>query len=185
ADPERRAYVNLDLVQAIENYRAGIPVPSRGWHGLTSPPQQVFHGAYLLLETPLDEVNIHSMRVRYSFAESNLVNAQKFTKATGLPVENATQIVLFLNKNNPVRAQIIKQMTTQLGGQKYQVLPIVINMEVLAEGIDQPIPVRTADPTQFKLPSVIAGTAADWEAWRTNASYMQAERIVSPRTLAE
>src|SRR5262249_32256691 len=83
------------------------------------------------------------------------------------------------------RAQVIKQMTTQLGGQKYQVLPIVINMEVVAEGIDQPIPVRTADPTQFKLPSVIAGTAAGWEAWRTNASYMQAERIFIPRKLAD
>src|SRR5262249_12974858 len=184
ADPERRAYINLEVVQAIENYRAGIPVPSRGWHGLTSPPQQVFHGAYLLLETPLDEVDIHSIRARYGFAESNLVSAQGFTKATGLPSENATQIVLFFNKNNPVRAQVIKEMTTQLGGQKYQVLPIVINMQVVAEPIDQRIPVRTADPTQFKLPSVIAGTAAGWEAWRTNASYIQAERILIPQKLA-
>src|SRR5262245_56294758 len=46
ADAERRAYVGLDLVRDVENYRAGIPVASRGWLGPASPPQQAFDAAF-------------------------------------------------------------------------------------------------------------------------------------------
>src|SRR5262249_5520679 len=105
ADPDRRAYVGLDLVQDIENYRAGIPVARRDWTGLTTPPQQVFNTVFVLLDSPLDEVEIHTIRVRYGFAESSTLDLREFAMRTGLDAGGAPQIIRFANMSRPVRAQ--------------------------------------------------------------------------------
>src|SRR5262249_41079326 len=157
--------------------RAGVPVVRRGWPGITTPPQQVFDSAYLVLDTPLDEVERHSLQVRYGFAESTLVPVQEFARTTGVIPEEAGQIVLFANKNRPVRAEQLKDLLGQLGDRRARMLPLVDRLLVTPAGTDLELSVRTADPRQFKMPSLVHGSVDSWEPWRTNASYIQAEGI--------
>jgi len=184
ADPDRRAYVGLDVVQDIENYRAGIPVARRGWTGLTTPPQQVFNTAFVLLDAPLDEVEIHTIRVRYGFAESTTLTADEFAARTGLDAEDAAQIIVFVNTSRPVRAQQLLDLTTQLGDRKFRLLPWVGDLAAALPGEEGALPVRSLDPARFKLLAA-QGDAPAWEGWRTTASYAQVERVLLPARLAQ
>jgi putative ABC transport system permease protein len=184
ADPERRAYVGLDLIQAIENYRAGIPVASRGWTGLTTPPQQVFNTAFVVLDSPLDEVEIHTIRVRYGFAESTTPDLREFAIRTGLDAGGAPQIIRFANRGRPVRAEQLVDMTRQLSDGNFRLLPWVEGLEAVLQGEQRPLPVRAFDPTRVILLGQAQTAAPAWQGWRSNASFAQADRILIPARLA-
>lgn len=49
---------------AVENYRAGIAVPNRGWSGIASIPKQTFERVLVATPEPLGETALTNLRIR-------------------------------------------------------------------------------------------------------------------------
>jgi putative ABC transport system permease protein len=171
ADAERRAYVSLDLVQDIENYRAGIPVARRGWLGPARPPQQSFDAAHLLLEAALDEVELHSLCVRHSFISCRDLGADEAASWTGPWGGPAAQVVHLSNGRKPLRGQQLADMTANLGDRNFELRPSADDLRVTPPGSSVPIKVRTE-------------VAESWPRWRHDASFAQVNRARVPAPLA-
>lgn len=184
ADGQRRAYVDVDLVLDIERYKAGITVSSRGWIGVARPPDQAFDGVYLLLETALNEVDAQSLGTSLGFAEAKTVTPADFKTATGLDGEGVEQILLLSNTAKPVPGSQMVSIATRLGDRKFKMLPVAGLLEVTLEGTQQPVPARSFDPAAFKV-AIEKGDASRFQAWRPDASYIQVERVLLPKKLAE
>jgi putative ABC transport system permease protein len=172
ADPEQRGYVAVDLVQDIENYRAGIPVARRGWLGPATPPQQSFDAADLVLEGPLDEVELHTLCVRYAFASCDELPPDQTANWLGPSGDPAAQVVHFTNGQKPLRGQQLADMISGLGDRSFALLPIVGDLRVTPSGTAEPIRVR-------------AGLAEGWPRWRADASFAQVNRALVPAPIAE
>jgi len=172
ADPEQRGYVAVDLVQDIENYRAGIPVARRGWLGPATPPQQSFDAADLVLESPLDEVELHTLCVRYAFASCDELPPDQTANWLGPSGDPAAQVVHFTNGQKPLRGQQLADMISGLGDRSFALLPIVGDLRVTPSGTAEPIRVR-------------AGLAEGWPRWRADASFAQVNRALVPAPIAE
>ena len=172
ADPEQRGYVAVDLVQDIENYRAGIPVARRGWLGPATPPQQSFDAADLVLESPLDEVELHTLCVRYAFASCDELPPDQTANWLGPSGDPAAQVLHFTNGQKPLRGQQLADMISGLGDRSFALLPIVGDLRVTPSGTAEPIRVR-------------AGLAEGWPRWRADASFAQVNRALVPAPIAE
>jgi putative ABC transport system permease protein len=172
ADPEQRGYVAVDLVQDIENYRAGIPVARRGWLGPATPPQQSFDAADLVLESPLDEVELHTLCVRYAFASCDELPPDQTANWLGPSGDPAAQVVHFTNGQKPLRGQQLADMISGLGDRSFALLPIAGDLRVTPSGTAEPIRVR-------------AGLAEGWPRWRADASFAQVNRALVPAPIAE
>jgi putative ABC transport system permease protein len=172
ADPEQRGYVAVDLVQDIENYRAGIPVARRGWLGPATPPQQSFDAADLVLESPLDEVELHTLCARYAFARCDELPPDQTANWLGPSGDPAAQVVHFTNGQKPLRGQQLADMISGLGDRSFALLPIVGDLRVTPSGTAEPIRVR-------------AGLAEGWPRWRADASFAQVNRALVPAPIAE
>lgn len=183
-DTQQRAYVSVGLVLDIERYRAGITVPGRGWIGVARPPDQAFDGAYLLLENGLTEVEALSLATSLGFADAKNVTSAEFKTATGLEGEGAEQILLLSNVAKPVPGSQIASIHTRLGDRKFRMLPVAGNLEVIVEGTDIPVRAHAADPSAFKV-GVEKGDTSRFPTWRADASYIQVERILLPKKIAE
>lgn len=172
ADAERRAYVTLDLVQDIENYRAGIPVARRGWFGPAIPPQQSFDAAHLVLETALDEVELHTLCVRYGFASCKELGPDEvvnWVTPSGTP---AAQVVHLTNSRKTVRGQQLAGMLSNLGDRSFELRPIANDLRVIPLGASAPVRARP-------------GIIERWPRWRADASFAQVNRVLIPVPLAE
>jgi putative ABC transport system permease protein len=172
ADAQQRGYVSLDLVQDIENYKAGIPVARRGWLGPATPPQQSFDAADLVLETALDEVELYMLCGRYAFAdcpEIPLDQVRNWQSPSGAP---AAQVVHFTNLNKTLRGQQLADMISSLGDRNFELRPIASDLRVIPWGTGEAIRVR-------------AGMAEGWPRWRVDASFAQVNRALIPVALAE
>jgi putative ABC transport system permease protein len=172
ADAERRAYVALDLVQDIENYRAGIPVARRGWLGPATPPQQSFDAAYLVLETALDEVELHTLCVRHGFARCKELGPDKIVNWVGPSGTPAAQVVHLTNSRKTVRGQQLANMISSLGDRSFELRPIADDLLVIPLGAGTPVRVR-------------AGTIEPWSRWRADASFAQVNRVLVPVPVAQ
>ena len=172
ADPEQRGYVAVDLVQDIENYRAGIPVARRGWLGPATPPQQSFDAADLVLESPLDEVELHTLCVRYAFASCDELPPDQTANWLGPSGDPAAQVVHFTNGQKPLRGQQLADMISSLGDRSFALLPIAGDLRITPSGTAEPIRVR-------------AGLAEGWPRWRADASFAQVNRALVPAPIAE
>jgi putative ABC transport system permease protein len=184
ADVQKRAYVGVDLVLDIERYKAGITVSSRGWIGVARPPEQAFDGVYLMLDEALNEVDAQSMATSLGFVEAKTVSPADFKTNTGLDGDGTVQILLLVNTSKPVPASQIASIPNRLGDRKFRMLPVASVLEVVPEGTETPIPGDAFDPAAFKL-SLVKGDASRLPAWRADASYIQVERVLIPKKLAE
>jgi putative ABC transport system permease protein len=172
ADAEKRAYVPLELVQDIENFRAGIPVAHRGWLGPAAPPQQAFDSAYLALENPLDEVELFTLCVRHGFATCSQIEPAEFEKRTGHSRASTMQIVHFSNIHKTVRGLQLANLMGGLADRKFDLLPIADDLQVTPVGSKSLFRVRAA-------------IAEGWPAWRADASFAQVQHALLPAQLAE
>ena len=125
-----------------------------------------------------------SLRSRLGFAEARVIEPAAFKQETGLDGEGAEQIVLLLNTSKPVPASQVASITGHLADRKFRMLPIASGLEVIPEGTSTAVPVRAADLAAFKV-DVAKGDASRWKEWRANQSYIEVERILIPKTLAE
>jgi len=171
ADVEKRAYVALELVQDVENFRAGIPVASRGWLGPAVPPQQSFDAAYLIFAEPLDEVELHTLCIRHGFAACGPIDGAELQRNTGRSFADAKQIVHVSNNRNRLRGQQLAELMANLGDRRFEILPVADDLRVAPSGSARALRVRAA-PSE------------GWPIWRADASFAQVQQILLPAPVA-
>lgn len=184
ADPERRAYVPLGLVQDVERFRSGIPVVTRKWLGLAAPPLQSFDGVFVLLAEELNEGDVLELATRNGTI-GKVVSPEEFEQLTGLAApDEAAQIVQLVNTNKPVRGQQVAATRTYLGERKAWILPTVRDLAVSLDDGSEPHKVRTFHPDGFKV-ELAEGSTERWRPWRVAMSFAQVDRVLLPKALAE
>ncbi|HRD77788.1 MAG TPA: ABC transporter permease, partial [Hyphomicrobiaceae bacterium] len=184
ADGERRLYTVLDVVRDIERFRTGITVSARNWIGIAAPPEQSFDSVYVVLETAMTEVELLDERIKGGFAEAKVIEPQAFTAATGLAPGAAEQIILLTNTSKPVSGQQLSNTLQRLSVRKFRVIAGAAKLEARLEGVATPVALRPFDPKRFEM-KPIEGDAGKWQDWKPGISYMQAERVLIPKGLAE
>lgn len=184
ADDKMRVYTELDVARDIERFRSGITVAKRGWIGMAAPPDQVFDAVYLVLDQPMTEADIHQTRVSNGFAESRLLTPAEFKLLTGISADSAEQIVVLVNTGRPASGSQITALRRRVGETGAKVLPAAMKLEVVPDGYGRPVRLDALDPAAFP-PSLIEGDVSRWPPWRDNISFIQVERVLLPKAVAD
>lgn len=184
ADDKMRVFTELEVVRDVERYRAGITVTRRGWIGMAAPPDQAFDAVYAVLAKSMSEADIEGVQVGAGFAKHRLLTQDEFSLLTGLKAETAEQIIAFLSEGRPATAANVQQLRRRIGDNSARILPTTLKLEAEPEGYGTAVRIDALDPVAFP-PKLLAGDLARWPAWRDNISFIQVERIVVGKAIAD
>jgi putative ABC transport system permease protein len=169
--------------RAVENYRAGIAVPDRGWAGVASTPKQSFGSMVLLTRSPLTEVRSSDLRIHLGAREVVEAAPNALQKAFGLAATNPPP------NDRWNLGYMLAKAVGRFGGEDLDdAASLLHNIEALAIGANPPLPA-----TVLGKPVTLAGPdprlftgldppTVDWQVG-PHSSYAFNAGVLLPRDL--
>lgn len=171
----------IDL--AVENYRAGIAVPERGWRGIASVPKQSFERILVATPEPIGETVLTNLRIRIGAASSEAVTLEQARALVGLTDGTAA---------GPEAAHLylIAKPGSYSDTDIREAQDVLSNVRARVIGINQPLP-ATVLGQQLDLQALDATLTPDLaertEPWRAvpASSYLDNAGIYLPASLRD
>lgn len=184
ADPGRRAYLALPLVESIERYRLGLPIPERSWPGRLPPPLQSFDALILALAAPLDEGELLELKIRNGFEAAQLVDRATVTRDYQVePPVAAQQLIVLRQSKRPVTARQTAALGDALASREHWLLPITEGLSVRMGSAGASFGLKTYDGGAFRIAGETSGDL-DQRTWNAEMPLFYIDRVVVPALMA-
>ncbi len=156
----KTAFVRLDIIEAVEDYKDGRAVPTYGWEGEMPTAYPVFDGAAVLIPAPLSKLEEVMLTNNTGFTQVNRIGREEAVAKLGyaLPPEKTAYLVAV--KQRAAMEESIQAVRNKLRGKGAIVAPWI---EPLAISLASS---PTSPPVALKLVAVTEGiTTTDPSVW--------------------
>jgi putative ABC transport system permease protein len=142
-------FVPLSVVEAVENFKDGLAVPSYGWPGNTPAAYAVYDGLALILPSPLSPVEEFTLFNGNGFTGIERLSPGEPTSACG--INTTAQGIFYRLKTGktPAGEESVACVRSRLRGKSAELIPLVDDIQAVLAGDGRPpVPVTLRSATR-------------------------------------
>ncbi len=143
----KTAFVRLDVIEAVEDYKDGRAVPAYGWEGEMPAAYPVFEGAAVFTPSPLSKLEEVMLTNNTGFTQVKMLSGEQAVAMLGYAPHSQWTVYLATVKQRAAMDESIQAIRSKLRGKEAIVAPWI---EPLAISVKSPL----APPVALKLLTV-------------------------------
>ena len=141
------AFVPLEVVEAVEDYKDGMAVPAFGWQGALPEAYPVFDGVMLSVPVAFSRVDEVVLTNNTGFTRLQEIDANKVADTLGIDPQPGGTTYLLTTKNHSASEASVQAVRDKLRGRDAMVVPWIEPLEITV------MPAGQERPVQLKLSS--------------------------------
>ncbi len=144
----KTAFVHLDVVEAVEDYKDGRAVPAYGWEGELPAAYPVYEGAAVLIPAPLSKVEEVALTNNTGFTQVKMLSADNAGEILGFEPRPEWSAYHLTVKQRAITEDSIKAVRNKLRGKEAVVIPWIEPLTISLTSSSH------AEPVTLKLHTV-------------------------------
>lgn len=132
----KTAFVSLDLIEAVEDFKDGRAVPAYGWQGELPLAYAVFDGAVVLVPEPLSKLDEVLLVNNTGFAQIQAVSADQLPSLLGTTPAGQWTAYHLRVKQHPANEINLRAVESKLRGREARVFPWIDPLPVSLRAMD-------------------------------------------------
>lgn len=137
----RVAYVPLEVIEAVEDYKDGRAVPAYGWQGELPTAYPVFDGAMVLTPEPLSKLEEVLLINNTGFAQVKALGTEEAARVLGHASRPHWSLYTLTVKQRSATEANLQAVSNKLRGKGAIVVPWIEPLEVVLHGTESTSPV--------------------------------------------
>lgn len=119
----KSVYVQLDILEAIEQYKDGQAVPELGWSGSTPKAYPLYDGLIIAMRAPLSKVEEYSLFNRTGFTKIETLDNAELKARAGFTVSSEMTVYRLYTQTKPAGEESIRNVENRLRGENAVIFP--------------------------------------------------------------
>ena len=137
----KTAFVRLDVIEAVEDYKDGRAVPAYGWEGEMPAAYPVFEGAAVLTPGPLSKLDEVLLTNNTGFTQVKMIGSEQAVATLGYAPRPEWTVYLATVKQRAAMDESIQAIRNKLRGKGAMVAPWMEPLEISLQSSPQSPPV--------------------------------------------
>lgn len=202
----KTAFVPLDVVEAVEDYKDGRAVPVYGWEGTLPEAYPVFDGVSVSTPSPLSKIDEVVLTNNTGFTQVKKIDANKVIDKLGFKTQQDWATYLLTVKQHAATEESIQAVRNKLRGREATVVPwidplditltspaqaqsVILKLYTVSEEIDAAIashlPATVGGKKEKRQPLLIPSNTSLNEGEATLSLQIEDRQITMPVTLIQ
>lgn len=138
----KTAFVPLEVVEAVEDYKDGMAVPAFGWQGALPEAYPVYDGVILSVPAAFSKVDEVVLTNNTGFTRLQEIGADKVMDTLGIDPQPGRTMYLLTTKNHSASEESVQAVRDKLRGRDATVAPWIDPLEITVMPAGRELPVK-------------------------------------------